>query len=134
MIVFVGLVCGVINWIQVYFYPHRAFEANSTSPIYIIYTLALYFIIEKLYLTKLLASIVRFVSKYSFGIYGIHMIVLAEVQRVTGKFSNGLLQYLLDIGITFFISLFMAVCIDETIVNRLAKILNTYSIKLLRSS
>ena len=70
MIVFVGLVGGVISRLQVYFYPHRAFEANSTSPIYILYTLALYFIIEKLYLTKLIASIVRFFSKSSFGIYG----------------------------------------------------------------
>ena len=120
--IIVGVVCLPITILQRFFFPNNSAYACDLSPIYTLYCVAAYLLLERFVkVHNCFKRSISFVAKYSFSIYLLHAPVLQIISIYDGKYNltsniNNVLAFILYVIVAFIISFACSLFIDNTLI------------------
>lgn len=122
--IILGFIAMLLTLFQKVYFDNRSQYIFDISPIYTFAIIGIYLFIERkcIVKNKKFKWVLSFLSKYSFGIYMLHMNVL---NFVTGKMGNadGIVKWMIEVAIILAISLALTFIIDNCIIKPIKKLI-----------
>lgn len=124
-----GLFGGIVTVLGQVLLPDNYCNAVDLAPAFVLFTIALFIFMEKeiKISNNVIRRIIGSVARHSFMIYMLHWKVIVYITPKIVRESSDIVSYLLNVMMTLFISMLLAIVLDRFIINPIQRLMSRWA-------